>query len=99
MAKEWILNSATSRFQFNYKKNVGATSQSIRACQPKSLDEWQSYYFAQVKPKTHLEDLGRKLFIKITEVIQLEVEQITEQDCIDFILNLVISRTYAGYQN
>ncbi len=30
MAKEWILNSAMNRFQLNFKRNVGATSESIR---------------------------------------------------------------------
>ena len=30
MAKEWILNSAMNRFQLNFKRNVGPTSESIR---------------------------------------------------------------------
>jgi len=30
MAKEWILNSATNRFQLNFKRNVGPTSENIR---------------------------------------------------------------------
>ena len=37
MAKEWILNSATNRFQLNFKRNVGAVSEEIRKCSPKSL--------------------------------------------------------------
>lgn len=32
MAKEWILNSAMNRFQLNFKRNVGPTSESIRQC-------------------------------------------------------------------
>lgn len=97
MAKEWILNSAMNRFQLNFKRNVGPTSESIRACEPRSLDEWREYYFAKVKPREHIEDLGRKLFVKITEVIQAEVETVTEQDCIDYMVQLVIDRTYQGY--
>lgn len=31
MAKEWVLNSATNRFQLNFKRNIGATSEAIRA--------------------------------------------------------------------
>ncbi len=31
------------------------------------------------------------------EVIQAEVEEITEQDCIDYVLRLVIDRTFDGY--
>lgn len=98
MAKEWVLNSVTSRFQLNYKRNVGAVSEQIRACSPKSLEEWEAYYFTNVNDKNHLESLGRKLYVKITEVISLEIEGITEQDCIDYIINLVINRTFDGYQ-
>lgn len=97
MAKEWILNTTMNRFQLNFKRNVGPTSESIRLCAPKNLEEWRDYYFRNVKPKEHIEDLGRKLFIKITEVIQAEVDDITESDCIDYMLNLVIDRTYDGY--
>jgi len=73
MAKEWILNSAMNRFQLNFKRNVGATSESIRKCSPKTLEEWRDYYFKNVKTKEHIEELGRKLYVKITEVIQSEV--------------------------
>lgn len=98
MAREWILNSATNRFQLNYRKNVGAVSEEIRKCTPKSLEEWREYYFRNVRSRAHIEDLGRKLYIKITEVISSEVGQINEQDCIDYILGLVIDRTYDGYR-
>ncbi len=97
MAKEWILNSAMNRFQLNFKRNVGPTSESIRKCSPKTLDEWREYYFSKVKPKEHIADLGKKLYIKITEVIQLEVAELTEQDCIDYMIQLVIDRTFDGY--
>lgn len=97
MAKEWILNSAMNRFQLNFKRNVGPTSESIRQCAPKTIEEWREYYFKNVKPKEHIESLGKKLYIKITEVIQAEVEEITEQDCIDYLLQLVIDRTFDGY--
>ena len=97
MAKEWMLNSAMNRFQLNFKKNVGATSESIRQCAPKSLEEWRKYYFDHVRTEQHIEELGRKLYVKITEVIQSEVDDITEQDCIDYMKQLVIDRTYDGY--
>jgi hypothetical protein len=97
MAKEWILNSAMNRFQLNFKRNVGPTSESIRKCSPKNLEEWREYYFANVRSKDHIADLGKKLYIKITEVIQSEVLEITEQDCIDYMNQLVIDRTYDGY--
>jgi len=97
LAKEWILNSAMNRFQLNFKRNVGPTSESIRQCAPKTIDEWREYNFKNVRSKEHIESLGRKLYIKITEVIQAEVEEITEHDCIDYILQLVINRTFDGY--
>lgn len=97
MAKEWILNSAMNRFQLNFKKNVGATSESIRKCSPKTIEEWSIYYFENVRSKEHIEELGKKLFVKITEVIQSEVEGITEKDCVDYMFELVINRTFDGY--
>ncbi len=97
MAKEWILNSAMNRFQLNFKRNVGPTSESIRKCSPKTLEEWREYYFSNVKPKEHIEELGKKLYVKITEVIQSEVADVTEQDCIDYMMQLVIDRTFDGY--
>lgn len=97
MAKEWILNSATNRFQLNFKRNVGPTSLSIRTCQPKSLQDWEQYYYQNVKPREHLVQLGKKLYVKITEVLVAEISEITEQDCINYIINLVIDRTFDGY--
>lgn len=97
MAKEWILNSAMNRFQLNFKRNVGAVSEEIRNCAPKTIEEWKEYYFRNVRTKEHIEDLGRKLHIKITEVISAEVEEITEEDCIDYMFTMVIDRTFDGY--
>jgi hypothetical protein len=97
MAKEWILNSVMNRFQLNFKRNVGPTSESIRKCSPKTVQEWEEYYFKNVKTKEHIIELGKKLYIKITEVVQAELDEITERDCIDYMINLVINRTYDGY--
>lgn len=98
MAKEWILNSAMNRYQLNFKRNVGAVSEEIRKCQPKIVDEWREYYFKSVRPKENIEELGRKLYMKITEVIAKEVEEISEEDCIHYMFQLVIDRTFDGYQ-
>lgn len=97
MAKEWILNSAMNRFQLNFKRNVGAVSDEIRKCGPKSINEWEKYYFTTVRDKNHIESLGKKLYVKITEVISAEVEEITEEDCINYMFNMVINRTFDGY--
>lgn len=97
MAKEWILNSAMNRFQLNFKRNVGAVSEEIRKCSPKTIDDWEEYYFKNVKSRDHIEDLGKKLYLKITEVIASEVESVTEQECIQYMHNMVIGRTFDGY--
>ena len=99
MPKEWILNQANMRWGLTKKKKVGPVSELIRKCSPKSLRDWEKYYYNEVYSKQHLEDLGRNLYIKITEKCRAEIESITEEDCINFIINLVINRTYDGYQS
>jgi len=97
MAKEWILNSVMNRFQLNFKRNVGPTSESIRKCAPKTIEEWEAYYFANVKSKAQIVELGKKLYVKITEVVHSELDDITEEDCIEYLINMVINRTFDGY--
>lgn len=97
MPKEWILNSAINRWGLQKKKQVGAVSDEIRKCGPKTIENWQKYYFKNVYPKEHLIEIGKKLYIKISEVLQAEIESITEEDCIDYVINLVINRTFDGY--
>jgi len=99
MPKEWILNQANMRWGLNKKNRVGAVSDEIRKCSPKLLKDWEGYYYKNVYPKEHLKNLGRMLYIKISEVCQAEIESVTEQDCIDFVINLVINRTFDGYQS
>ncbi len=82
----------------------------IRDCQPASFEEWESWYFGNAytagKNPTKitaesLKELGERLYAKITEVVIPEWEsafrELTEQDCIDYIYNLTINRTYDGY--
>lgn len=97
MAKEWILNSAINRWGLQKKKNVGAVSDEIRKCSPKTVEEWEQYYFKNVYPKERLIEIGRKLYTKVTEVLQAEINNICEEDCIDYVINLVINRTFDGY--
>lgn len=99
MPKEWILNQATMRWGLNKKKNVGPVAELIRKCAPKTIKEWEDFYYKNAYPKEHLEELGRKLYVKVSEVCQAEIESITEGDCINFIKNLVINRTFDGYQS
>ncbi len=99
---------ATNRWGLNKKNSVGPVSLWIRECSPKTTKEWEKYYYEKLSaflkdkgialtPEGYLQDLGRKLYVKITEVIQAEIEEVTEKDCINYIYNLVINRTYDGY--
>ncbi len=99
MAKEWILNQANMRWQFNRPRNVGKTSEEIRKCGPKSLQDWVDYYLVNVYPEEHLRQIGQKLYIKVSEVCRAEIDDITEDDCINFVMDLVFRRTYEGYQS
>lgn len=53
--------------------------------------------FTYVMTEEEIIELGKKLYVKITEVVRAEVDEITEQDCIDYMIKLVIDRTYDGY--
>ena len=109
MAKEWILNMATNRWGLNKKESVGPVSLWIRECDPRDIEEWKDFYYDKLRkmiaekginlaPEEYIQDLGRKLYTKITEVIQAEIEEVTEEDCVQYIYGLVINRTFDGYQ-
>ncbi|MGB9743625.1 MAG: MjaI family restriction endonuclease [Minisyncoccales bacterium] len=97
MAIEWILNSAINRWGLQKKRMVGAVSDEIRKCAPKNVKDWEEYYFKNVYPKEHLIEIGKKLYVKITEVLRAEIDDITEEDCVNYVINLVINRTFDGY--
>jgi hypothetical protein len=99
MPKEWILNQANMRWGLTRSNKVGSVSELIRKCSPRAVEDWEGFYYHNAYPRTHLEQLGRQLYMKISEVCRAEIENITEQDCIDFVVNLVINRTFDGYQS
>lgn len=108
--KERVLNYACQTYQLTRPNKVGAVMALIRTCQPSTFEEWQTWYFeyaytegkkpTKVTPES-LKELGERLYAKITEVVIPEWEasfrQLTEQDCVDYIYNLTINRTYDGY--
>ncbi len=111
--KEWILNIAFNRWHLNRPKYVGKLSEAIRACAPRSFEEWQEYYLREVPKKhvppnwvkmgetmqEHLKEVGRRLYVKISEQLRNEVESITEEDCITYVEEVVLRRTFDGYQS
>ncbi len=111
--KEWILNLAFNRWQLNRPKYVGKLSEAIRACAPKNFEEWQKYYLEEVPKrhvppnwvqmgetmKEHLEEIEKRLYVKISEQMRSEVESITEKECVSYVEDVVLRRTFEGYIN
>lgn len=108
--KERVLNYACQTYQLSRPNKVGSVMALIRECQPNSFEEWEQWYFLNAhtsgkKPtkitNESLRELGERLYAKITEIVIPEWEsafrELTEQDCIDYIYNLTINRTYDGY--
>lgn len=102
--KEFVLNYAMNRWQLNFKRNVGPTSDSIRICNPSCYEEWCDYYYRNVKTSEHLDALGKRLFQLIRNELPEEkrfhpelLASITEQDCINYMHMVVLERTYNGF--
>jgi hypothetical protein len=108
--KEKVLNYATQTYQLSRPNKVGTVMALIRECQPKSFEEWEKWYFENANTdgkspskitKESLEELGERLFVKIKEIVIPEwteaFNQLTLQDCIEYIYNLTINRTYDGF--
>ncbi len=82
----------------------------IRECQPKTIAEWEKWYFkkafteskkpVKITPQI-LNELGERLYEKITAVVipewQAAFSGLSLQDCVNYIYNLTINRTYDGF--
>lgn len=111
--KEHVLNYACQLYQLSRPNKVGAVMALIRDCQPSSLEQWKDWYFENAYTATKnpskatkvtmesLAELGERLYNKIQEFVIPEWEeafrQLTLQDCIDYVYNVTINRTYDGY--
>lgn len=108
--KEHVLNYACQLYQLARPNKVGAVMALIRDCQPSSLEQWKDWYFENAYTATKnsskvtqetLIELGERLYNKIQEFVIPEWEeafrQLTLQDCIDYVYNVTINRTYDGY--
>jgi hypothetical protein len=108
--KEKVLNYTCQTYQLSRPSKVGAVMALIRQCHPQSIEEWETWYFEhattegrqalRVTPEV-LRELGERLYEKIIGVVIPEWEaafrQLTQDDCIAYIHNLTIRRTYDGY--
>ena len=108
--KEKVLNYACQTYQLSRPNKVGTVMALIRECQPNTIEEWRNWYFenAHTAGKTQFKitkesllELGERLYEKIIEVVipewQEAFSKLTKEDCIDYIYNLTINRTFDGY--
>ena len=109
--KEKVLNYTSNAYQLTRPNKVGPVMELIRQCQPKTFEEWKNFYFEKAYTKSKkngikvtkeiLDELGVRLYEKITEVVIPEwtqaFSQITLQDCHDYIYEVTIPRTYDGF--
>lgn len=108
--KEKVLNYATQTYQLSRPNKVGAVMALIRECQPNTIQEWEKWYFENATTagkntfkitKESLQELGERLYEKITEVVIPEWQEafnaLTKEDCYNYIYNLTINRTFDGY--
>jgi len=108
--KEKVLNYASNTYQLTRPSKVDAVMALIRECQPKALYEWEDFYFEKAYTKKKekvkitketLDELGERLYAKISEVVIPEwttaFEDLTLQDCKDYIYEVTIVRTYDGF--
>lgn len=111
--KEHVLNYACQLYQLSRPNKVGVVMALIRDCQPSSIEEWKEWYLKHAYTETKnpdkstkvtmesLKELGERLYDKIREFVIPDWEEafrsITLQDCIDYVYNVTINRTYDGY--
>lgn len=108
--KEKVLNYTCQTYQLSRPNKVGAVMALIRECQPKSIKEWEKWYFANAYTVSKnnekitvetLQELGERLYSKITSIVIPEwtaaFNELTIEDCYNYIYNLTINRTYDGY--
>jgi len=104
--RETLLNYGTNRWALNKASSVGPTSELIRQCSPKFFEDWEKFYFENAVQKKkngvritreYFADLGQRLYFNLSERVQNELGAIQEEECIDYIYNLVVNRTYEGY--
>lgn len=104
---ETLLNYAMNRWGLNKASSIGKTSELIRNCAPATYQDWVDYYFKEAEQKKKdgrhvtaedLVNLGEILYVKLSEVVSKELEEITHEECVDYVYNLIINRTFEGYQ-
>lgn len=107
---EHVLNHTAQRFQLTRPNKVGPVMELIRLCEPREYEEWEKYYWKNSYTKSKdpikvdselISELGTRLYEKIQAVVIPEwtaaFEKITLDDCIAYIHEVTLYRTYDGY--
>lgn len=110
LGKEHVLNYTAQRYGLTIPNKVGSVMELIRKCQPKTIQDWENFYWenaytkkadSEKVDKELIEELGKRLYEKIHAVVIPEwtkaFEGISEDDCIDYIVDVTIRRTYNGF--
>ena len=108
--KEFLLNYVNRRWGLTKTSKVGEVMSLIRECQPRTFEEWKEWYFknAYTKMKKSMKvtpevlvELGERLYTKLREIVvpQLKdaIASLTQKDCIDYIYEVTLPRTYDGF--
>jgi hypothetical protein len=108
--KEHVLNYTSQRFQLTRPRAVGPTMELIRKCNPTSLLAWENFYWENAYTARNesvkitqevIDGLGLKLYDKIQKVIIPEwnnaFNTITKEDCVNYILDVTINRSFDGF--
>lgn len=108
--KEKVLNYTCQTYQLSRPNKVGAVMSLIRQCQPQSITQWEQWYFENAVTdgkqsvrvtREALDELGERLFQKIIDNVIPEwmaaFNALSREDCIAYLYNLTINRTYDGY--
>ncbi|MFV0531367.1 MAG: MjaI family restriction endonuclease [Flavobacteriales bacterium] len=108
--KEKVLNYASNTYQLTRPNKVGAVMALIRECQPNALEDWEQFYFEKAYTKSSnpakvtkavLDELGERLYAKITEVVIPEwtaaFQDLSLEDCQEYIYQVTVVRTYDGF--
>lgn len=108
--KEFLLNYTNRCWGLTKTTKVGEVMALIRECQPKSHNEWEKWYFENAYTKTKtptkvsedtLKELGERLYVKLSEIvipqIKDSIKNLTYDDCLDYVFNITINRTYDGF--
>jgi len=108
LKNQYVIEIVADKEGLTKQNRVGRVAAWIRECSPKEISDWENFYFQKLKdflkrkgihlqPKEYLESLGKTLYTKITEALRSEIDEVTEEDCMKYIRDLVLKRTFDGY--